>query len=111
MMNLVLTILFTMEMLLKHVALGVLGYWSSGFNCLDGFIVAASLVDIALQHLGEEKAMTAALGAIDISYWSTQASLGCLGEAGKEREKEGDSIHEAESLTLSGELEPTRRHI
>ena len=55
MTNLVLTILFTVEMLLKHVALGVLGYWSSGFNVLDGFIVGASLVDIALQYLGERE--------------------------------------------------------
>ena len=53
MMNLVLTILFTLEMLLKHVALGLLGYWSSGFNVLDGIIVVASLVDLALQYSGE----------------------------------------------------------
>lgn len=53
MINLVLTILFTLEMLLKHVALGLLGYWSSGFNVLDGVIVVASLVDLVLQYSGE----------------------------------------------------------
>ena len=57
MMNLVLTILFTLEMLLKHVALGLLGYWSSGFNALDGLIVVASLVDLALQYSGKDKAV------------------------------------------------------
>ena len=51
--NLVLTILFTLEMLLKHMGLGLLGYWTSGFNVLDGFIVVASLVDLALQYSGE----------------------------------------------------------
>ena len=50
--NLVLTILFTLEMLTKHLALGLLGYWSSGFNVLDGLIVVASLVDLGLQYSG-----------------------------------------------------------
>jgi len=50
--NLVLTILFTVELLIKHVALGVLGYWSNGFNALDGVIVVASLVDLGLQYSG-----------------------------------------------------------
>ena len=52
MTNLVLTILFTLEMVVKHVALGLLGYWSSGFNVLDGVIVVASLVDLCLQYSG-----------------------------------------------------------
>ena len=51
--NLVLTILFTLEMLLKHVALGMLGYWSNGFNVLDGVIVFASLVDLGLEYSGK----------------------------------------------------------
>lgn len=51
--NLVLTVLFTLEMLLKHVALGLLGYWSNGFNVLDGCIVTASLVDLGLQYSGK----------------------------------------------------------
>ena len=50
--NLVLTILFTIEMVIKHVALGILGYWSNGFNALDGIIVIASLVDLGLQYSG-----------------------------------------------------------
>jgi len=50
--NLVLTILFTIEMVIKHVALGILGYWSNGFNVLDGIIVIASLVDLGLQYSG-----------------------------------------------------------
>ncbi|DBA98838.1 TPA: mitochondrial thiamine pyrophosphate transporter [Trebouxia sp. C0004] len=51
--NLVLTILFTMEMVIKHAALGILGYWSNGFNVLDGIIVIASLVDLGLQYSGQ----------------------------------------------------------
>ncbi len=50
--NLVLTILFTIEMVIKHAALGILGYWSNGFNVLDGIIVVASLVDLGLQYTG-----------------------------------------------------------
>ncbi|KAL0023530.1 hypothetical protein WJX79_008642 [Trebouxia sp. C0005] len=50
--NLVLTILFTIEMVIKHAALGILGYWSNGFNALDGIIVIASLVDLGLQYSG-----------------------------------------------------------
>ena len=50
--NLVLTILFTIEMVIKHVALGLLGYWSNGFNVLDGLIVIASLVDLGLEYSG-----------------------------------------------------------
>ena len=51
--NLVLTILFTLEMVIQHVALGLLGYWSNGFNVLDGFIVIASLIDLGLEYSGE----------------------------------------------------------
>lgn len=50
--NLVLTILFTIELIIKHVALGALGYWSNGFNVLDGVIVIASLADLGLQYSG-----------------------------------------------------------
>lgn len=41
-------------MLIKHVALGILGYWSNGFNVLDGVIVIASLVDLGLQYSGTD---------------------------------------------------------
>ena len=50
--NLVLTIIFTLELILKHTALGLLGYWSDPYNDLDGFIVIASLVDLGLQYSG-----------------------------------------------------------
>ena len=55
--NLVLTILFTIELLTKHVALGVLGYWRNGFNVLDGSIVLASVVDLGLQYSGMSSAL------------------------------------------------------
>lgn len=50
--NLVLTILFTVELVIKHIALGLLGYWSDPYNDLDGVIVLASLVDLGLQYSG-----------------------------------------------------------
>lgn len=48
--NLVLTIIFTLELIIKHTALGLLGYWSDPYNDLDGVIVIASLVDLGLQY-------------------------------------------------------------
>ena len=47
MMNLVLNIIFQAELVLKHVGLGLAGYWGNNFNKLDGFIVAASVLEMA----------------------------------------------------------------
>lgn len=49
--SLVLTGLFALEMLLKLLVLGCGGYWSVGWNALDGVIVGISLVDVALTLL------------------------------------------------------------
>lgn len=40
--NLVLTSGFALEMVIKLIAYGLLGYWANPFNCLDGFIVLIS---------------------------------------------------------------------
>ena len=40
------TLIFTMEMITKHVEYGVKGYWSSGWNRLDGFLVILSIPSV-----------------------------------------------------------------
>ena len=40
--------IFITEMALKLVALGCPGYWSDGWNCLDGSIVTMSIVEMVL---------------------------------------------------------------
>jgi Ca2+-binding EF-hand superfamily protein len=54
-LNLVFTIFFTLEMLLKLVGLGLRDYFVDRFNVLDFFIVVTSLIEIAL---GDEGAIT-----------------------------------------------------
>ena len=49
--NLVLTIVFALEMILKLVAYGCRGYWRDSFNTFDGIIVIVSLVEILLVKL------------------------------------------------------------
>jgi len=52
--NVVMTLLFSLEMLLKHCALGCGGYWSDAFNRFDGTIVTISLVDIVAEFYWSE---------------------------------------------------------
>ena len=40
------TLIFTMEMITKHVEYGVKGYWSSGWNRLDGILVILSIPSV-----------------------------------------------------------------
>lgn len=47
--NLVLTICFTIEMVLKLIALGPVKYWTNAFNFLDGFVVIVSILELLLQ--------------------------------------------------------------
>mmetsp|Transcript_12187 Transcript_12187/g.18831 ORF Transcript_12187/g.18831 Transcript_12187/m.18831 type:complete len:342 (+) Transcript_12187:637-1662(+) len=46
--NLVFTIIFTIEVILKLIGLGVRGYSSDTFNLFDAFIVMVSLMEMAL---------------------------------------------------------------
>lgn len=43
-MNYIFAVTFTVEMLLKIVGMGFVGYFSNLWNCLDSFIVAVGLV-------------------------------------------------------------------
>ena len=52
--NVVMTLLFSLEMVLKHCALGCGGYWSDAFNRFDGVIVTISLVDIVAEFYWSE---------------------------------------------------------
>jgi hypothetical protein len=44
----VLSLLFLMEMVLKLLGIGVYDYLNDGFNCVDGFIVLISLVELMM---------------------------------------------------------------
>lgn len=57
--NLVLTIGFAVEMVLKLLALGVVAYWQNSFNCLDGFIVIISVVELLLYRGSSNTGFTA----------------------------------------------------
>ena len=46
--NIALSALFAAEMLIKHMALGLVRYWKNGFNALDGAIVISSILEIIL---------------------------------------------------------------
>lgn len=52
--NLVFTVIFMLEMVLKLLALGPKGYWFNGWNRFDAFVVTASIVDLLLDSLGSE---------------------------------------------------------
>ena len=41
-----------LELVIKHIALGLLGYWRQGFNVLDGIIVAASIAELGVTRKG-----------------------------------------------------------
>ena len=45
--NVVISLLFALEMGLKHLSYGVGGYWADAFNCFDGVVVLFALVEIA----------------------------------------------------------------
>ena len=44
---------FCLEFLVKHLGYGIAGYWSVGWNRLDGVVVLSSVVDMISQLLGE----------------------------------------------------------
>lgn len=47
--NVVFTILFTVEMIMSMIGLGLKGYFSDGFNCFDCVVVVLSLVELGAQ--------------------------------------------------------------
>ena len=44
--NFIFTVIFALEMILKHYALSFMGYWTDAWNAFDGVLVLFSLVDI-----------------------------------------------------------------
>ena len=48
--NLIFSALFALEMVLKLIAFGFIGYVSNGFNVFDGFIVTLRLVTQLLEQ-------------------------------------------------------------
>ncbi|KAG2453381.1 hypothetical protein HYH02_001605 [Chlamydomonas schloesseri] len=58
--NLVLTYVFIAELVLKHVAMGFIRYWTDPWNVLDGFIVAVSIADLIVVATGGSKTGTQA---------------------------------------------------
>ena len=60
--NYVLTAVFAIEMVLKHIAYGARVYWRDYVNVFDGTIVVVSLAEIAIHLLGimeESRGLTA----------------------------------------------------
>ena len=47
-LNLILTLCFLGEMVLKHIGLGVKLYWAEPFNRFDGTIVTVSMIDVGI---------------------------------------------------------------
>ena len=52
-LNVGFTVIFTAEMLMKHVAMGVRNYWSNGWNILDGAVVLVSDIDLVFWIIAE----------------------------------------------------------
>ena len=50
--NLVLTVIFAVEMTAKMLALGLVRYYADKFNRLDCFIVVTSLIELAIEVFG-----------------------------------------------------------
>jgi hypothetical protein len=59
MANLVFTVIFAVEMVLKLVALGFKGYWAEGFNRFDCLIVILSLIELGVGGAGSLAAFRA----------------------------------------------------
>lgn len=45
------TVIFLLEMIAKHVCLGVRNYWHDGWNCMDGVLVLLSLPSLVIPFL------------------------------------------------------------
>ena len=50
--NLVFTAIFIMEAVLKIIGLGLSGYWFSGWNRFDFFVVLTSILDLLMDIFG-----------------------------------------------------------
>ena len=59
----IISYIFIVEMAVKLVGLGCAGYWSDGWNCLDGTIVSLSILEIVLT------AVLAGMEGVNISFF------------------------------------------
>lgn len=51
-LNLVFTVIFIIEAIMKLVAYGIKGYFYSGWNKFDFFVVITSILDFVLEIIG-----------------------------------------------------------
>ncbi len=56
-LDLIFLALFTAEFAMKHVALGLVGYWKDGWNQLDGFIVMVGFLSLLADAIPSLKAL------------------------------------------------------
>ena len=59
----IISYIFIVEMAIKLTGLGCVGYWSDGWNCLDGTIVSLSMVEIVLTSV------LAGMDGVNISFF------------------------------------------
>lgn len=45
------TLVFVVEMVVKHIAFGIKGYWNNGWNRMDGILVILSLPSLVTPFL------------------------------------------------------------
>lgn len=64
-----LTYIFIAELVLKHVAMGFIRYWTDAWNILDGFIVAVSIADLIVVATGGSKTGTQ-VGSGGLAAWA-----------------------------------------
>ncbi|CAD7924383.1 unnamed protein product [Amoebophrya sp. A25] len=74
-LNICFTTIFTLEMIMKHVAMGVGNYWSNGWNILDGAVVMVSVIDLVFWIIAESSGEE---GGADISFLKTLRILRAL---------------------------------
>ena len=75
------TILFTIEMLTKWIAMGVImhpdAYFRTGWNALDGFVVIVSILNLALSGLSFVRGFRALRALRPLRYGFLVSFLNC----------------------------------
>lgn len=64
MLNLVFSLIFFLEMIIKLIGLGIRGYFKDAFNSFDCFIVVISCVDIAMTYSTISSSKSGAITAL-----------------------------------------------
>jgi hypothetical protein len=58
MLNLIFTVIFTVEMTIKLYGFGLKGYCNDYFNIFDGIVVLLSLVEITIEQVAAQSSST-----------------------------------------------------